>query len=141
MRIRFLIFTALLLAWVPVQAQNAPATLTVTVDGVTARGGVLRVELYSEASYNGGAVAVDTRTLKASVGAQSVVFAGLAPGNYAVYATQDVRQGNGPGRTLMGTTQPFGYSGYVSRAKKPSFRDIRITVSAGDNATIVHLHS
>lgn len=135
-----LLLAAFVLCGVPMLAQNT-ATLTVSVDGVTARGGMLRVELYTEASYTGGALAVDSRAVKASAGTQTVTFVGLPPGYYAAYAVQDVSQSGGRGRVVTGgSTLPFGYSGYVSRSQRPAFRDIRFSVSPGNNVTIIHLH-
>src|SRR5258706_14499322 len=93
---------------VSVEAAQTPlaATLRVTVDGVTASGGTLRVGLYDEATFP---AIPDTPLFKREIpkiaGNVVVTFDRLPPGTYAVKALQD---GNNDGKAEPG--EPAGGS-------------------------------
>src|SRR2546423_13618941 len=99
-----------LLALWPVAADAAPtplaATLRVTVDGVTASGGTLRVGLYDEATFPAiPDIPLFKREIPKIAGTVVVIFDRLPPGTYAVKALQDV---NNDGKAEPG--EPIGLS-------------------------------
>lgn len=120
-----------------------PNTLTVRIDGVGSRGGILRVGIYTRSSYDAGAYkAAFTKEVRARSGTQSVTFVGIPSGVYAVKVVQDVDRSGVRNRTLLGSArEPAGYSGAGGGRGRPTFRDICFTVSAGDNKVIVHMRN
>ena len=118
-------------------AQAAPtpmaATLRVTVDGVTAGGGTLRVGLYDEATFP---ALSDTPLFKRDVpkvaGSTVVTFERLPPGAYALKVLQDM---NNDGKAEAG--EPSGISNGASRS---DFDAAAVVIQPGVNMTAVHLH-
>jgi len=122
-------------------ADGALNTLTVEIDGVGTRGGVLHVGVYDAASYAAGTNPILARTVKAVPGRAMVTFVGITPGIYAVKAVQDVNLNGAHDKTLLGATaEPMGYSNTADRRDRPAFRVIQFTVTAGDNRAVVHMH-
>ncbi len=126
----------LLLGLSPVFADAAQtplaASLRVTVDGVTASGGTLRVGLYDEATFP---AIPDTPLFKREIpkiaGNVVVTFDRLPPGTYAVKALQDV---NNDGKAEPG--EPAG----VSNGTTPdNFDNAAIVIQPGANMAAVHL--
>ena len=127
------VFAAALFA---VSAQGAPtplgATLRVTVEGVTAAGGTLRVGLYDEATFPAlPDVPLFKREIAKAAGNLVVTFDRLPPGTYAVKALQDV---NNDGKWEMG--EPFGISGGATR---DNFDAAAIVLQPGANTVTVRL--
>jgi uncharacterized protein (DUF2141 family) len=108
------------------------ATLRVTVDGITAAGGMLRVGLYDEATF---ALLTDAplfrREAKAS-GTVVVTFERLPPGTYAVKVFQDVNNDGKPG--------PGEPSGISNGAARDNFDAAAVVLQPGTNTTTIHLH-
>ena len=126
---------AFLSAVVAVSAQAAPtplaATLRITVDGITAAGGTLRVGLYDEATF---ALLIDAPLFKREAKAASTVvvtFERLPPGSYAIKAFQDV---NNDGKAQAG--EPFGIS---NSGSKDNFDAAAIVLEPGNSAATIHL--
>jgi uncharacterized protein (DUF2141 family) len=125
-----------LLGLSPVAADAAQtqlgASLRVTVDGVTASGGTLRVGLYDEATFP---VIPDTALFKREIpkiaGSVVVTFDRLPPGTYAVKALQDV---NNDGKAEPG--EPAGTS---NGAAPDNFDGAAIVLQPGVNGAAVHL--
>jgi uncharacterized protein (DUF2141 family) len=109
------------------------ATLRVTVDGLNAAGGTLRVGLYDEPTFPliGGMPLRSEMVAKAS-GTVTVTFAGLPPGAYAIKAFQDT---NNDGRAEGG--EPEGIS---NGAKPDDFDSAAIVLVPGENKAAIHLH-
>ena len=109
------------------------ATLRVTVDGLNAAGGTLRVGLYDEPTFpeTGGMPLRSEMVAKAS-GAVTVTFPGLPPGAYAIKAFQDT---NNDGRPEAG--EPEGIS---NGAKPEDFDTAAIVLVPGENKATIHLH-
>jgi uncharacterized protein (DUF2141 family) len=126
----------LLLGLSPVFADAAQtplaANLRVTVDGVTASGGTLRVGLYDEATFP---AIPDTPLFKRDIpkiaGNAVVTFDRLPPGTYAVRALQDV---NNDGKAEPG--EPLGIS---NGATPDNFDNAAIVIQPGANMAAVHL--
>ena len=108
------------------------ANLRVTVDGVTASGGTLRVGLYDEATFP---AIPDTPLFKREIGKIAgsvvVIFDRLPPGTYAVKALQDV---NNDGKAEPG--EPAGIS---NGASPENFDAAAIVLQPGVNMVTVHL--
>lgn len=114
----------------------AAADLEVVVSGLNSAEGDARIAVHKRVSgvrFPGdGVVAATIR--KAVKGEMRVVFAGLAPGDYAVAAFHDA-DGNGElGRNIVGLpTEGFGFSnGATGFMGPPSFDKAAITVGSKD---------
>jgi len=125
-----------LLALWPVAADAAPtplaATLRVTIDGVTASGGTLRVGLYDEATYPAiPYTALFKREIPKIAGSVVVTFDRLPPGTYAVKVLQDVNNN--------GKADPGEPKGTSNGANADDFDGAAIVLEPGVNSAAVHL--
>lgn len=108
------------------------ASLRVTIDGVTASGGTLRVGLYDEATFPAiPDTALFKREIPKIAGSVVVTFDRLPPGTYAVKALQDV---NNNGKADPG--EPRGTS---NGANADDFDAAAIVLEPGVNMAAVHL--
>ena len=111
---------------------NIAATLRITVDGITASGGTLRVGLYDEATF---AAIPDTPLFKREIpriaGTVVVIFDRLPPGTYALKVLQDV---NDDGKAEAG--EPLGLS---NGAAPDNFDGAALVLQPGVNSAAVHL--
>ena len=126
----------LLLGFSPVAADAAQtqmaAALRVTIDGVTASGGTLRVGLYDEATFPAVPdTALFSREIPKIAGSVVITFDRLPPGTYAVKVLQDV---NNNGRADPG--EPTGIS---NGANTGNFDGAAIVLEPGANTAAVHL--
>jgi uncharacterized protein (DUF2141 family) len=122
----------------PAAAVAADLSLSVA-DGPTANA-TLYVALYSDAASYADSKAVASQTAPMQDGKARLVFAGLAPGRYALRAFAD-ENGNGKLDTnLMG--MPIERYGFSNDAKgnraAPDFEAAAIAVDA-DLQTVIHL--
>jgi uncharacterized protein (DUF2141 family) len=128
------------LAWAAQPAQMA--TLTVKVDGVSDKGGNLRLGVYNQAQFA-------VRGIKPVVGAIVPAKAGemvltfkLPPGEYGVKTFQDENR-NGVLDTYFGMipSEPFGISNDAQHGMAPAtWDDAKFAVKPGANAIVIHLH-
>src|SRR5882672_994614 len=113
------------------QTQMA-ATLRVTVDGVTASGGTLRVGLYDEATFPAiPDTALFKREIPKIAGSVVVTFDRLPPGTYAVKALQDVNNN--------GKADPDEPRGTSNGANADDFDGAAIVLEPGANMAAVYL--
>jgi len=129
--------TAVALA--PFGALAADLSLSVA-DGPTAEA-TLYVALYNDAAGYADSKAVASQTAPMREGKAQLVFAGLAPGRYALRVFAD-ENGNGKLDTnLMGMpTERYGFSNDAKGNRAPpSFEAAAISVDA-DLQTVIHLH-
>ena len=129
--------TAVALA--PFGALAADLSLSVA-DGPTAEA-TLYVALYNDAAGYADSKAVASQTAPMREGKARLVFAGLAPGRYALRVFAD-ENGNGKLDTnLMGMpTERYGFSNDAKGNRAPpSFEAAAISVDA-DLQTLIHLH-
>lgn len=134
-------FAAVLISTSIAQAADALNTLTVKVDQISGRGSTLIVSVFTASTFATN-TPVLTRTVKANSDTESVTFVGIPAGSYGVHAMLDVNQTGKQKRTLIGAaTQPYGYTNFGGRVRKPSFNEIAFDVGPGDNKAVVHLHN
>jgi uncharacterized protein (DUF2141 family) len=124
-------------------AMAAPlATLTVTVAGITDKGGNLRIGLYNEAQFVvRGTKPVTGEVIAAKSGTMTVALPAVAPGDYGIKVLQD-ENANGKMDTSFGMipSEPYGFSNDASpHMGPPDWSDAKITLKPGANATTVHL--
>jgi uncharacterized protein (DUF2141 family) len=122
------------------------ARLRVRIENVSPGGGMMRLGLFTEASYSGNdarpVAALDLPAADAIM--QEVEFADVPPGVYAIQVFQDL---NGNGKMDFNwaglPVEPYGFSrDALPTVAKPVFARVKITLDAGANAPIViHLRN
>lgn len=120
----------------------AAADLEVRIEGLRSAEGDVRVALHRQAAgveFPGDGGMVDAAFGKAAPGALTFVFAGLAPGDYAVAAFHDADGDGELGTNLLGLpSEGFGFSrGARGFMGPPAFADASVTVGANDISTTV----
>ena len=119
----------------------AAADLEVVVSGLESAEGDARIALHKRVSGvafpSGGVVAATIRP--AVKGEIRVVFAGLAPGDYAVAAFHDADRDGKLAQNIVGMpTEGFGFSnGATGFMGPPSFDKAAVTVGAKDERVSV----
>jgi uncharacterized protein (DUF2141 family) len=134
------ILLATLLALAPLAA--SAATLTVKVENISNKGGVLRLSLYDEASWpNDASEPVVSADVPALAPETVVTLSNLKAGIYGVKTYQDAN-GNGKfDQNWLGW--PLERYGFSRDARPflsaPGFDGAKITLSDGENAIVIHL--
>lgn len=135
------VIAAVLISTSLAQAADALNTLTVRIDQISGRGSTLIVNVFTASTFAAN-TPVLTRTIKTGGDTVSVTFVGIPAGSYGVHAMLDVNQTGKQKHTLIGAAaQPYGYSNFGGRVRKPSFDEIAFSVGSGDNKAVVHLHN
>lgn len=127
----------------PAQAQAARARLTIHVQGVLAKGGLVRLGLYDKAAYEKDGEPVASADVPARAGETVIVLANIAPGDYAIETYQDVNSNDKMDQTWIGLPlEPYGFSRDAKPfLSKPGFADVRITLTAGENSQTINLQN
>ena len=120
------------------------ASLTIRVETVSPRGGILRVGLYDEARYpddNSKPVAFADVPVTGPV--MTVTLQDIAPGRYAVEAFQDLNRNGKMDTSWLGLPEePYGFSRDARPfLSKPGFAAVAFAVQAGDNSQTFHLQN
>ena len=125
------IVLALMIAAMPLAA--SAATLTVKVENISNKGGVLRLSLYDEASWPNDASAVTPETV--------VTLSNLKPGVYGVKTYQDANSNGKFDQNWLGwPLERFGFSRDARPfLSAPGFSRAEFTLSDGENAIVIHL--
>jgi uncharacterized protein (DUF2141 family) len=133
----FLIAALLLCA-----AGASAASLTVRVENIDKKGGLLHVALYDETRWpdNKGDPLAD-RIVPAAAPSTVVMFTDVTPGTYGVKTYQDVNRNDEFDQGIFGIPlERYGFSRDARpRLSEPSFERTKFTVRAGDNAIVIHL--
>jgi uncharacterized protein (DUF2141 family) len=128
----------------PARAQDPGATLVIHVEGVSAKGGTLRLGLYDQARYpDDDAAPVASADVQAEAGVTTVTLNNIAPGTYAIQTYQDVNSNNKMDTSWFGfPEEPFGFSRDAKPGlAKPRFPAVSFDVAPGVNMQTVHLQS
>lgn len=133
---------ALLALQVPAQAQGL-GRLTVTVEGLVAGGGMLRLGLYDRKGYGADSNPVKFADVPVKLPVTVVTFTDIPPGEYAVMTYQDVNSNDKTDSNFLGIpTEPYGFSRNARPfLSKPGFDDARFTVIAGENGQTLRLQN
>jgi uncharacterized protein (DUF2141 family) len=128
----------------PARAQDQAATLVIHVQGLSPKGGTLRLGLYDQASYpDDDSTPVASADVKAEEGDNVITLANLPPGTYAIQAFQDINSNNKMDTSWFGfPLEPFGFSRDARPSfSKPRFADVKFELVPGMNAQTLHLQS
>jgi uncharacterized protein (DUF2141 family) len=126
-------------------AQPKPtADLTIRVENVLPSGGILRLGVYDEKLYpDDNSTPVASANVTAVAGETVINLRGLAPGIYAIETFQDVNANGKMDTSWIGLPlEPFGFSlDATPFLSKPSFAEVKFTLTAGENVQIIHLQN
>ena len=134
------VFLSALLAFLPLAA--SAATLTVMVENIGNKGGVLRLSLYDEASWsNDNSEPIASADVPAVPPEITVVFKDIAPGVYGVKTYQDANRNHRFDQNWLGwPLERYGFSRDAHpRFSEPGFDRTKFTLSDGENAIVINL--
>lgn len=153
-RISYFVVASLgaMLAWMilavmlvqPARAAEETATLTIRVENMSPKGGMLRLGLYDAARYpDDDSVPVASADVPAGLGSTTITLKNVPPGVYAIQTFQDINSNNKMDTSWFGfPLEPFGFSRDAHpRLSKPAFDRVKFTVTAGDNSHTLHLQN
>jgi uncharacterized protein (DUF2141 family) len=126
------------------QSVSGLAELTVDVQGISPKGGTLRMGVYNEARYpDDDSTPIAAADVKAVGSEMKVVLHGIPPGTYAIEVLQDFNSNGKMDTTWMGLPlEPFGFSRDAHPfLSKPGFDEVKFTLVAGANAQTIHLQN
>jgi uncharacterized protein (DUF2141 family) len=127
----------------PVQALGG-ASLTVRIEGVSPKGGVLRLGLYDATGYpDDDSTPIASADVPAQAGEMVVTLSGLRPGTYAIEAFQDINANGEMDTSWFGIPEePFGFSRDARpHLSKPRFGAVAFALHAGANRQTLHLQN
>ena len=128
----------------PAAAAKGTATLTIHVEHVSPRGGVLRLGLYDAAQYSDEkAEPVASADVPANGAVVTVTLKDLPPSRYAIESFQDVNGNGHMDSSWVGMPQePYGFSRDAKPfLSKPGFDATAFTLAPGDNSQTLHLQN
>jgi len=128
----------------PARAQDQTAILVVHVEGISPKGGTLRLGLYDEARYpDDDSAPVASADVKAEIGDNVITLTNIPPGTYAIQSFQDINSNNKMDTSWFGLPlEPFGFSRDAQpRFSKPRFSAVKFDVVAGMNVQTLHLQN
>jgi uncharacterized protein (DUF2141 family) len=127
---------------VPASAACCAATLTVKVENLDPKGGILSLSLYDEASWSREPDAPVTSANVPAVSPETTItFEGVKPGIYGVKTFQDVNRNGKFDQNWIGL--PLEHYGFSRDARPlfsaPGFNRTEFTVVEGANEITIHL--
>jgi uncharacterized protein (DUF2141 family) len=134
------VLLAALMALLPLAA--SAATLTVKVENIGKKGGMLRLSLYDEASWsNDNSEPIASANVPAVSPETIIVFKDIAPGIYGVKTYQDANRNDKFDQNWLGwPLERFGFSRDARPIlSEPGFDRTKFTLSDGENAIVIHL--
>jgi uncharacterized protein (DUF2141 family) len=120
------------------------ATLTIHIENVLPKGGIVRLGLYNETLYpDDNATALAAADVPADPNGTVIIFHNLAPGTYAIQTFQDVNANDKMDQSWIGLPlEPFGFSRDATPfLSKPAFNDVKFTLAPGENIQVIHLQN
>jgi uncharacterized protein (DUF2141 family) len=128
----------------PAWSASPTANLTIRVENVLPSGGVLRLGLYDAARYpDDNSRPIASADVAAVAGETVITLHGLPLGTYAIQTFQDVNANDKMDTSWLGLPlEPFGFSRDATPfLSKPSFDEVKFTLTAGDNSQDIHLQT
>jgi len=124
---------------------GAVAELTIRIQNVSPRGGILRLSVYDKAHYSdNNSKPVASADVNAIAGETTITLHGIDPGSYAIETYQDINANGKMDTNWAGLPkEPFGFSrdARPRLLSKPSFETVKITLTTGKNTQSIHLQN
>jgi|SRR5471030_454934 len=127
----------------PAHAQGT-ASLVIHVQGVSPKGGTLRLGLYDEARYpDDDATPVASADVKAEMDETVITLTNVPPGIYAIETFQDINSNHKMDTSWFGfPLEPFGFSRDAQpHFSKPRFSAVKFELVPGINVQTLHLQN
>jgi len=136
----FWLVVVVVLELIPAHAAEL-GTLTIRVENVSPRGGILRLGLYDEANYPDDKATAASADVTARPGETVITLTGIRPGTYAIETYQDINSNDRMDTNWIGyPLEPFGFSRDAKPLlSKPGFGKVSFQVVAGENVQVLHL--
>ncbi|MGA7711278.1 MAG: DUF2141 domain-containing protein [Rhizomicrobium sp.] len=118
------------------------ATLTVRVENIDQKGGILHVALYDEASWkNDDAKPIVDSEVEAVAPETIVTLSGIAPGVYGLKSYQDANRNGKFDQNWIGwPLERYGFSNDAQPIlSEPGFDRTKFTIIEGANQIVIHL--
>mgnify|MGYP001549103685 FL=1 len=128
----------------PLLAEDPSATLTIRIENVSARGGIVRLGLYERATYpDNDSTPVASADVTAQPGETIITLKHLAPGIYAIETFQDINANGRMDTSWIGLPlEPFGFSRDARPfLSKPGFDRAKFTLAPGENKLTIRLQN
>ena len=125
----------------PAASAADTATLTVKVENVSAKGGIVSLALFTAADYDDDDHPTLSRDVEAVAPETTIVIEGVAPGAYAIKMMQDIdRNGKFDTSWLGLPEEPYGFSNNAHPGlSEPSFDETRFRIMPGNNIITIRL--
>lgn len=127
---------------VAVPLTASAATLTVKVENIDKKGGILHVALYDEASWkNDDAKPIVDSVVEAVIPETIVTLSGIAPGVYGLKSYQDANRNGKFDQNWVGwPLERYGFSNDAHPIlSEPGFDRTKFTITEGANQIVIHL--
>jgi len=135
----------LLAAGASARAQTpGAAILVIHVQGISPKGGTLRLGLYDEARYpDDDATPVASADVKAEMDETVITLTNVPPGIYAIETFQDINSNHKMDTSWFGfPLEPFGFSRDAQpHFSKPRFSAVKFELVPGSNVQTLHLQN
>jgi uncharacterized protein (DUF2141 family) len=125
-------------------ATSQTAQLTIHIERVSARGGILRLGLYDAAHYpDDNSTPVASADVPANSDIVTVTLKNLPPGRYAIESFQDINANGKMDTDWLGLPlEPYGFSRDARPfLSKPGFNAVAFVIKAGENSLTLHLQN
>jgi len=121
-----------------------PANLTITIETVSPRGGILRLGLYDAVGYpNDKSKPIASADVPVSGAVMTITLKDIPPGRYAIESFQDVNVNGKMDTSWIGLPlEPYGFSRDAKAIlSKPGFSSVSFALAPGANSQTMHLQN
>lgn len=117
------------------------ASLTVRVENVSPKGGIVSLALFTKANYEDDDHPTLSRDVPATGPSVMIAIDDLPPGTYAIKMMQDINRNGKFDTSWIGLPlEPYGFSNNVRPGLgEPSFERTKFVVAEGSNAITIRL--
>jgi uncharacterized protein (DUF2141 family) len=121
-----------------------PASLTITIEKVSPRGGILRLGLYTAAGYpDDNSEPIASADVPVSGAVMTITLKDIPPGRYAIESFQDVNANGKMDTSWIGLPlEPYGFSRDArATLSKPDFSSVSFMLAPGANSQTMHMQN
>jgi uncharacterized protein (DUF2141 family) len=125
-------------------ATSQTAQLTIHIERLSPRGGILRLGLYDAAHYpDDNSTPVASADVPADSRIVTVTLKNLPPGRYALESFQDINANGKMDTDWLGLPlEPYGFSRDARPfLSKPGFNAVAFVIKAGENSLTFHMQN
>jgi uncharacterized protein (DUF2141 family) len=123
---------------------DARGDLTLRIEDISPKGGIVRLGLYDRARYpDDNSTPIASADVKATPVEMTITLHNIPIGTYAIEVFQDINSNNKMDTTFLGLPEePFGFSQDARPfLSKPSFDEVKFDLKVGANLQVIHLQN